>query len=281
MDSAGYLYIVLPDNAAKKLNLKVKGAKHYNVGVNPTKHKLIHATHCTALTDSRPDRLNLGVGEYVNFSFTPPVDMPSPEQPTWTASAGSVSPSSGSSILFTAPSNAASAKIVVKVRDAKLETKFSVKEPTGYDHADITATNSYGVCGVEMKLRVYIKPTSVSFCRVWIEELEVDASQLSGYWLTNNPPMTPHELRHRKWGRRVQLGEDNSWTDTAAGATPVYPTGMTWEIPVIWSMSAADGETNPMTVWSQVMSADSSGTFRVEKFDHSAECTLGGVITAH
>lgn len=44
----------------------------------------------------------------------------------------------------------------VFVRDAWMDTFFTVKEPAGYDHADITATNRYFDCGVEMKLRVFI-----------------------------------------------------------------------------------------------------------------------------
>ena len=101
-----------------------------------------------ALTNTNRERLQVGVGEEVDIYFDPPLGMSFPEEPLWWASAGGLegelSPTllglSGSAVKFTDPSNAATANVRVIVRDITLDKTFTVREPSGVDHA------CYGNC---------------------------------------------------------------------------------------------------------------------------------------
>jgi hypothetical protein len=277
------VYTVQPDNATVQVTVEVKGAKHFNAGVGATKHKLVHQTQCAALTNPDPERLSLGVGEYVNFAFNPPVNMTYTEQPWWLViGGGSVMPHFGDGTLFTAPSNAASATVRVFVRDVQLDTVFSVKEPSGIDHVDITGTNltGAGFVGAIAEFKVFFAPTSVSFGRVEIMEVGMPASSVTGYF-TN---FTAAQLNHTNFGSGnwVKLQCDNSLKDAAgfgpvASSPPVWAnSGLTWECPARWKIG--DGPTNSLDGWTQTVSIDANLTTKVEKFGRWLSRSVNGQI---
>ena len=55
------------------LNPRIPGVNHYDATPTVTKHRLVNETVYPALTDTNLARLNLGVGEEVQFGFTPQV----------------------------------------------------------------------------------------------------------------------------------------------------------------------------------------------------------------
>lgn len=175
LGSDGRLYTFLPDGESYDVTPTVLGNTYYTYGIpEPSKHKLVHLTECTALTNPDNTRTTVGVGEYVNFSFVQPINMSIPETPHWETTAGSVDPTTGEGTRFTAPSNGVPATVTVHVRDVKIETEFEVKEPSGVDHAVVRKTKQWGGTQwgyAEAFLTVFIAPTDVSFSRVEIEEV--------------------------------------------------------------------------------------------------------------
>ena len=302
-------------NAAVDLNVWIPGVKHYYVQT-PTvqKYKLVHQTVNPALTDTNRDRLNLGVGEEVwlgffpeYWSFSPAV----PVNPTWTTTAGGLMaglPPSGQTSWpdgagntyynaedFVAPSNAANVTIIATVAGQTLKEKFKVFEPSGVDtiHTYIKATNHIGTgypdapyefasgrAGAEMLVNLYIAPTSVSFYRVQILEVGLDATNVTGYF-TNYPA---EYLVHEPNTNFTFLLADNSWQDKCwegpeQPPPPAWSSGSyKWIIPAKWSLSPST-VTNSMTGWDQVFTIDSNGTVKITKYGKWVQRTTSGIIT--
>jgi hypothetical protein len=286
------VYTAQPDNATVQVTVEVSGAKHFSAGVGATKHKLVHQTQCTALTNPDPERLSLGVGEYVNFAFNPPVNMTYTEQPWWLViGGGSVMPHFGDGTLFTAPSNAASASVRVFVRDVQLDTTFSVKEPSGVG----TLVRSgipfpRGTSAAGMFLTVYLIPRDVSFNRVQVLEVGNHASGVEGLF-ANNPAFDPEgNLSHIGNGAGISTGPDGMWYsvncfnrilgppdnefDKAWFAilldlSEIHTGKFRWEIPAKWKIPGTD--LHDLDGWTpQEFSVDNQGTFTVKKFGRTA-----------
>jgi hypothetical protein len=222
----------------------------------------------------------LGVGEYVNFAFNPPVNMTYTEQPWWLViGGGSVMPHFGDGTLFTAPSNAASASVRVFVRDVQLDTTFSVKEPSGFDSKHTRIINTYPTIwtadqvGALMLVKVHIAPTFVSFYRVELAEIDGPATGVTGYFQN----FTSGDLYH--WpGGFAPIDCDNSWGigDTCGKLPPGYEWpwpgkgpemgSYIWaNIPIAWKI----GNQTTLVVpgWtSQTFSVSVDGTVTVEKY---------------
>jgi hypothetical protein len=297
-------YMVLPENETVTLPLRVQGAKHFNTGLSATKHKLVHNTFCTALTNPDPERTSLGVGEYVWLFFDPPLNMTWPEQPLWLAFAGSVDTTFGTPVVYTAPSNATIAMVRVLVRDEQLDVSFSVKEPSGISHA-LFKTNAAGqrmldsftLSGAGMHLRPYLAPTDVSFYRILCMEIGEDASEITGYYLDPDyyeDPYTDPNLSHKgstgegKGDRWFEINCDNSWDDgwdRAWWAGDVPPWAISgqyeggsfkWHIPGAWKIDG--GQTNfNMTPWFQRMTLDGDGSMTIEKFGRRVKRNINNV----
>jgi hypothetical protein len=164
-------------------------------------------------------------------------------------------------------------------------TKFTVIAPTGYDHATITSTSTYGnnVPGAGMHLNVVIGPTNVSFYAVQILEVGEDASSVSGYFNDHPPPS------HKNNGADVwqPIGQNNlvgnGFDNAFRYGLDVMPSpwspggGFTWHVPVLWEVGS--GTTNSLTSWDQVFTLQADGTFTVSKFGHSVTRTIHNVIT--
>jgi hypothetical protein len=279
-------YIVQPDNAAVTLPLAVPGSKHFNAGVSAAKHRLVHNTACAALTDPDLERINLGVGEYVSFSFDPPLNMTWPEQPWWLAFQGSVSPAFGESTEYTAPSNAAGAIVRVFVRDVQLDTSFQVREPSGVDQARTYKTGNMpfdaGESAAGMKLRVYLAPTVVSFYRLECKEEDVNVMNLEGYYAdTSRIPLPYQQLRHQGAGVPFAIFQDNSWEhgnvqlnrdwDTCylrnSDVPPVlYQGKFKWYIPLKWKIPGSTADWKHIENYYQEFEVKDDGEMTVKKF---------------
>jgi hypothetical protein len=260
----------------------VEGNPYYTFGKpHEAKHKLVHMTRCKALTDSDNTRTNVGVGEYVDFFFEPSFDMLVPEIQHWETTAGSVVPTTGPETLFTAPSNAATATVSVHVRDATLDTTFTVLEPSGVDHADIISTDliEAGFIGAGVVFKVYFAPTDVSLGRISIMEIGMPASAITG----NFTNWSAAQLDHTNYGAGtwMELRCDNSLEDRSRVgpfyADPVWAnSGLTWECPAKWKIDG--GPTNTLAGWVQKMSIDASQTAKIDKFGRWLSRTVTGQI---
>jgi hypothetical protein len=267
-DPNGDLYLALPDNAVKNLNLRVKGAKHYDATVNATRHDLLHETLYPAWADSNLARTQLGVGEYVNCWFEP---GNFPTNGVWAVSAGGLDMTTGNAVWFTAPSNAASATVTVNVAGtAKFEIKFEVKEPSS---ALMTTNGAYapdsfipGQQGVCMRLLITLLPLDVSFYRVGFKEISGPANNITGYF-TNFPATNLAHAANPNWAsvnpsNRAQ-GQDHAHISDFANL-PWAAGGFDWVIPVAWTVGQA--KTNGMFQWIQTFRMlDSAGTTTISK----------------
>ncbi len=272
LNSNGVLYAVLPDNDPDIVTPIDAGKNKYTFTVNGTKYTLHHFTVNVAPTNPDRTRTTIGVGEQVTFSGMP-------TNATWKASAGGLSATSGWSTTFTAPSNAMTATVTASCAGKSLPPiSFNVVKPSGIGQATVTGTNHYsaGVSGSGMTLLLTLAPTGVSFSRVSIMEVGLDATNISGYF-TN---WTPQQLHHSA-GVWAQINSQNQWQDQANGTNPDPPhwsTGQfTWVIPAKWQITGS-AFTNDMATSNQVFSVDASGTATVQKFGHSATRTTNDVI---
>ena len=234
-------------------------------------------SQCVATTPGSQARTNLGVGEQVNLYFNPAL----PTNATWTTTAGGLSVTSGTTNLFTAPSNAANVTVTATVGSLPINFCFKVFEPSGYDHSQTIGTNHYpvGVAGVGMTNIIWIAPTNVSFSRVSIMEVGEDASNIYGYFTQ----WTPQQLRHNTADVWTQLNVANQFQDWASHSfypSPWSAGSFMWDIPAKWRVTGSN-VTNSMNGWNQTVSIDASGTMTVQKFGHSATRTINDVINTN
>ena len=265
-----------PANAAVDPNLHVNGVNDAGAGLAPPAQPLAHTTQYPALTDTNRARLNLGVGEYVDFS-----DLPDTQ---WTATDGGFTTTNGAGTRFTAPSNAPPGGIAVTVtatsHGTPVPTTFTVFPPTGYD-----PTNTYiyetkseytygtGEVGAGMLVSVCIAPTSVSFYRVAIKEIAGPGTNGLGYFAQtawNSPPIPDHH----PYANFVALDSNNFWGGLnryddchfIISPSPSTAGGFTFDIPVVWQIDP--NTTNGMWHWSQATSFDASGTTTITKLSN-------------
>jgi hypothetical protein len=278
-DTNAELWVLLPDNDPDDVTPKVNDKNNYTFTVNAKKYTLKHTTYYPALTDTNRSRTTIGVGEEVTFGFTPTMAYAM----DWTTTAGSVSPTLDSSTKLTAPSNAASGLIVTaKLRGGKSVQfpPFSVVEPSSIDHAKIIGTNTYptGSAGAGMTNAVWFAPTSVSFYRVNMMEVGLDATNISGFF-TNN---TANQLHHNpnSWITLDQTNHFNDWASFGSYSSWGSGGAFSWNIPYKWQVIGS-GVTNSMVGYSQVFSIDANGTARINKYGNWIQRTTNNVITTN
>jgi len=282
LDTNGVLYVLLPVHSEIPVTLQVKASGSHYVVLQQTGYKLV--SQCVANTPADDTRTTIGVGEKVICSMVPPLNV------NWSASSGSIGTEFVSSILYTAPSNAADVTVTATIQGQSISIPFHVIEPSGYVSAIIASTenNGYygaGNAGAGMYLYpVIIGPTNVSFGRVWVMEIGKVATNAMGYFANTNT-WPADNLNHSTHGANIwrALNENNSIAamDHASSGTcnPPWSSGsFTWPIPVGWRVGNSP-VTNIMSGWSQNFLIDASGTVTVQKFGHSVTRTTNDVIT--
>jgi hypothetical protein len=246
------------------------------------KYSVVHHTEQTAFANPDWNRTTVGVAEQVDLSFDPTPWFVF----DWTTTAGGLSATTNVyATTFTAPSNAAPNVIVTAtIRGGKSVAfpPFNVLEPIGIDHAQIVGTNhfSIGEAGSIMTNAVWIAPTSVSFYKVQIMEVGLQATNVTGYF-TNLPSS---DLNHHNQGadQWFYLTSNNKWWDVAGGG-PLLPPwtigGFTWDIPARWKVG--NGNTNSMSGWNQSLSIDANGTVTIHKFGNTMTRDTNDVINTN
>jgi hypothetical protein len=277
--SDGLLCVALENNTTRDATPRAP-SRYYDCAVSAGKYLLLSQVSCIPPGNTNLDRTTLGVGENVSVYFNPqpPVGV------VWTATAGSLA-GGGNLVVLTAPGAAGDATVTATVRSAKLSIDFSVLEPTGFDHADITSTFSYGVgvSGAGMHLNVYLAPTTVSFNAVQILEVGQPASDISGYFTQpGHAPLGHGSAQGANVWQPVQCDNQigNGFDNAAYSGMPGPWTpggGFKWHIPVLWKVGS--GSSHSLTSWDQVFSLQPDGTFTVSKFGHSVTRTINDAIT--
>lgn len=289
LGSDGFTYKRFGVGETLDITPRVKGKPFYKFEADAGKHRLVHETECRALTNPDRNRTKIGVGEEVRFYFDPPLGMHDPEQHEWTTTAGSVEMIGpyewglhGSWAWFTAPSNATENVIVkVEVRNAVIETPFTVIAPEGVDagRTRIDQTFHYpsalGIVCAGMHVTVYIAPTDVSFYRVNIVEPTVPGTGISGYFThfpTNNfwhrgGVRGTVECENLSSGDTCSFNRDGFSTDFAWPYDGVHPEAGEFHFvlnPAKWKIG--DGDAHDMNWSDQHHILQSNGWFKIIKF---------------
>jgi len=226
-------------------------------------------------------RTQVGVGEQVDITTTPEL-----QTVTWSVSGGgSLDSTDDVSTIFTAPDTVANCLITANFEGNYFTKEFSVLAPTGIVSAQIESTTHFDLGYAAARMHLYpiiIGPTNVSFYNVQCVEVGTDASNITGYFLTNTPPSHIGNGAD-EW---FQLDQANAWPDTWDWASsygwpsPWSSGSYTWDIPAQWKV-VGSSETNSMTGWNQVHSIDANGTVTVQKFGHNVTRTTNDVITTY
>ena len=285
----GVMYQQLDDDVTRDITPRIKNADDYTFAVGASKHTLISQTWHPALTDTNRGRYQVGVGEEVDVFLDPPLVMTYPENPLWSASGGGLEGALitdplafiGSTVKFTAASNACSALVTVHVRDVDLAKGFGVLKPSGIDQATIANnySNSYsiGLAGAGMDIAFFVAPTSVSFYRVCIMEIPGGPTNVTGSFKNGAPSHTMCGF----WS--APLTPDNQFQDMAASpqpglSPPWIAGGFDWVIPSKWQVQG-DSVTNDFTQWTQSFRLlNSNGDFSTSKFGKTVTRKTNGII---
>lgn len=283
----GYLFKALGDNETHDITPQVKGARYCAYGFpGAAKYKFISV--CYSPTPANKDRTTIGVGEEVYVRFDPAYPFNINTYPViWTATAGSLS-GGGGGVLLTAPAHATNITVKAKAFGESFSVDFSVIKPNGVASATITSTNTYanGEPGAGMHLNVIIGPTNVSFYKVQMKEIGMDATNRSGYFDSHTPLAHNDEAGANVWhpiGYNNLLGGnmDNCayyGSDPQHLPPPWAPGGsFTWPIPALWRVG--NGPTNSLPWSDQVFTLGANGTLTIQKFGHSVTRTVNNVIS--
>jgi hypothetical protein len=282
LDPNGDLYVVLSDNDPADVTPHCGGQGSVSAAVGTVRTPVISI--CVSDYPTNKARTTVGVGEVVGLSFDPTPRT----NGTWRAQEGHVLLASGKTNSYTARTGAGPDVVTVTFPGQKepVRIPFTVLAPTGMVYAVITMTNNIynpdapvflpGQAGAEMRLRVVMGPTNVSFSHVEMHEVPLDASNLIGFFTnTSLFTMNPahyfyHSTARNNW---FTLAADNSWVDTCWIGTDWLPQPwssgtFTWNVPWDWEMAEGSRFDHSMTNgWQQVFSLSPNGTVRITKFD--------------
>ena len=245
---------------------------------------------CVATNPAERARTIVGVGEEVRMGLAGAASGDC----AWSASAGSVSESNGTSTTFTAPSNAMTATVTVTLPGGQsLRRDFTVLEPSGVDRAELLSVYDFDEdeSGAGMYCRVYMAPTNVSFYRVQLMEVATNAASITGYYADpQNAWDPPEDLKDFQANVWFQINADNTWQHNGeddgtdydrawwADDNPPWPPGgrLSWNYTALWKIGTGPTNKLPAT-WSQQVILDSEGTITVKKFGHTVTRDINNI----
>jgi len=280
----GSLYYLTPMGADPiRFTPTVLGDKYYVFGANDSTyngndtpsfsdapHIPIHLTEYPSWKDLNLERLNLGVGEEVNFGGMP-------GNTSWSASAGGIVTNQYGVIVFTAPSNAVNkATVTAKVNvnyDVRWRTDFAVLEPTCHGYAEVIQTYylQQGQIGAGMEVLVHVAPFNVSFYRVWMWEnpyptcIPSTAQDYFASWRSSDLAVTTEAPPgfHMKTDNHF-FDEVNSFY--ANPVLPLSPGSLSYAIYDSWTIPGSGIINNLPVIPDSANLLDSSGTFSISKY---------------
>jgi hypothetical protein len=300
LDTNGNLYLVLPDNTNLDVTPVIIGQNpnYYTYNITATKYHLIH--QCVATYPPDQWRMTVGVGEEVNFSFSPAL----PTNALWTAgTAGGFFPISGPGSLFTASSNATPVGAVSStiLTGQAIDRAIHVSPPknivvvsnTGkpfppYDNGTFNA----GTAGAQTGFVLAIAPTNASFSFADFREIKGLAINISGCFTntaiytnttSSNVPPGMSAIGHRTADYWYTVHDDNLYDDSVVSPTippPYSPGSFQWVITNQWKVGLEGTQTNFFLVTTQSLSIDVNGTVTITKFgNHGVTRQTNGIVT--
>ncbi|MGD0743785.1 MAG: hypothetical protein ABSA45_01385 [Verrucomicrobiota bacterium] len=274
LDTNGAAWGVFPNGTTKDVTPKVVGVDYYVFGADFTKCVLTNV--CYSPIPVNRDRTDLGVGEEVSLYFIPPVANTTI---TWNTTAGGLDTTTGSSVVFTAPSNAASATVIAKIKGADCSIDFNVLEPSGINATIRGSPDRYDplpAVGAGMYMDVVLQPATVSFYRLEMEEPGEPTTGITGYYVNHPPPShsgNGADVWHPVDYNNLTKGPPIDFFDHAYASVNNWPSGQwgsyTWPIHPLWRVAGDIAHTNALSGWtSQIHTLAADGTMTVEKLGH-------------
>ena len=275
--------VLILENSAVVLEYDTMSYKHHVGGyaeiIAATETGYIKSETISQYPTNR-ERTVVGVAEDVEIKIAP-----DPGGVTWSVSGGgSLSSTTGAVVVLTASSNASTCPVTINFSGESLTKNFEVREPVGVVDAFLgywAQDIPVGEAGAKMKQHAIVGPTNVSFYKVQICEVGMDATNSTGYFQCNPPPSHNSSNGANRW---IPLNPANQWEDFAtirgSYVAPPWQGGgsFEWPIPALWRIGST-GNTNSMIGWNQLFEIGADGTVKITKFGKWLERTTNNVIT--
>lgn len=236
--------------------------------------EIISETVATSPTDRT--RKTIGVGEEVNLSTNPSISI------TWSITGGgSISAVNGTKIKFTAGGRQSTSVVKGVKSSSNMSVSFSVLEPAEVTMERIISAGMEHINGkptLRARLRIYIKPTNVSFTHIAVREGTCPVTESLGYFSELQIPPHPdgsyfYMNKHVSGKGTLAAGNDL----ISFGLDSNYPEagGYTWAIPYYFIVEGhtALGE-KQFTIVKQVVFKAANGDLTISKGGTSASCSL-------
>ncbi len=223
-----------------------------------------------AMANEPPNRARtlIGVGEEVGVTF-------SRRTARWTTTGGTISPTEGNTVLFTAPDRAGVVTITAEGRGCTSTITFTVIEPSAVLQRRAPGTgikHTHNKPDIGMMMRVYLAPDCVNFQHVETIEEEVDAVDTGCYaqirTRTHSPSTSPDTCTsHVEPGLGTRVyARDEIYSGRPSGSPPFAPGSRIWNIPVKFRVRG--GAWRQFTTLTQVHTLAADGT--------TLTCSKGG-----
>ena len=266
------------------------GGGSVSASATTTVVKVLLETQYGAPCNGNRYRHTYGVNELVICKWQP-MSLPV----TWSASAGGSIDFTSGFPWFKAPIRGGGCTIVATAGSESFQFNCLTVEPEKFYCERVAAidsglgTNIAG--GVGMSLELYIKPLTVSFGNIALQEVPTDTGQVWGYFLNNAFSHMWAHTRDNRAGQWHNVGSDNLFmlNDEAileGDLPPVTPDGtltndisfgwieggIVWSIPLGWNNRNMDEEDLPVRT---------NAVPEQQRFVINSEGTLGVVKAGH
>ena len=235
--------------------------------------EIISETEVTSPADRT--RKTVGVGEIVNLSTNPSISI------TWSITGGgNISAVEGTRIKFTAGGRQSTSVIKGIKSSSNKSIVFSVLEPTGVTMEQIVSAGIEHINGkptLAALLRIYVKPTNVSFTHIAVGEGTCPATECLGYFSELQIP--PHPAgdyfvmnKHVPGKGTLLAGSDT----VSFGLDINYPEagGYTWAIPYYFIVHGSTLDAKQFTIVKQVIYKTANGDVTISKGGAEVSCGL-------
>jgi hypothetical protein len=296
----GNLWLALNDG--QNLIITPTAPSPWYGGPLPSQQKYEFMHQCVATNPPDQSRLTLGVGEQVNFFFSPAL----PTNVTWNGgNVGSFDPTTGSNSIFTA-TNASGAggqatatfsRTGDTVRITRILTNtpptdilFLTNTGTPFQKSGPPPPPPTNTAGAQTGFYVRVYPTNVPFSFLNFKELPGPPTNVTGCFTntniyttdpTNNPNLI--DLNHKPTTNWVVVLDNNIYNDSVWSPTipaPYSAGSFQWVIPNQWKMAGKIEPTSNFVFTTQRFTVDVNGTVTITKFgNHGVRRQTNGMVT--
>jgi len=255
-------------------------------GTERTPLTITHTTVATAPADRT--RVKIGVGEEVNLQANNAVG-----EVNWTITGRStLDANQGNAVKLTAADRAETFTVTARDSEGSSDNvEFTVIEPSGVKMVKAPGTNIWHTNGkpsVGIKLKIYIKPDTVSFEKIKVSEDDC-VSTVTGYfegtrldgvrhaghgagtWVSVGPPVAGK-------GSMVN-GTDKAQSGHCDFGTPYRHGTFDWPIP--WLFKVGTGASKQFTTVHQEFTINSNGDMTVSKGGGNGAAALNDPTSAY